>query len=298
MDKLYLNNAQCYWAARRMWDSWKASDSIRPSPMKVYGVPRGGIPVAYLLSGMDQGSILVDNPRQANLIVDDIIDSGRTKAKYNQECPGVPFSALCDFIENPNKLWVVFPWEMGPQGDMSAQDVGVRLLEYIGEDPEREGLKETPKRFLKAWSQWSLGYGVDIPSLFKTFEDGGENYDEMVVVKDLPFYSHCEHHLSPFFGTATIAYIPNKRIIGLSKLGRILDAFARRLQVQERLTTQIADCLREHLEPKGVGVMLRARHLCMESRGLSTQGHHTVTTCLRGVFLEDPRCRAEYLAIS
>jgi GTP cyclohydrolase I len=117
----------------------------------------------------------------------------------------------------------------------------------------------------------------------------------MVIVKDIPIYSKCEHHLADIFGTATIAYIPNGRIVGLSKLSRLADMFARRLQVQERLTSQIANALDEHLKPKGVGVMIRARHMCMESRGVRQQGHHTITTALRGVMLSEPATRSEFL---
>ena len=133
--------------------------------------------------------------------------------------------------------------------------------------------------------------------MLKTFEDGAEGCDEMVVVKDIPFYTHCEHHMAPFFGTATIAYIPDGRIVGLSKLSRVLDVFARRLQVQERLTTQVADALMEHLKPRGAGVVVRARHLCMESRGVCKQGHHTRTSALRGIFKEDSAVRAEFLSL-
>lgn len=162
----------------------------------------------------------------------------------------------------------------------------------------RPGLAETPSRVVKAWRQWTSGYNVDIAKLLKVFEDGAEGYDEMVVVKDIPIYSKCEHHLADIFGTATIAYIPNGKVVGLSKISRLADAFARRLQVQERLTVQIADALMEHLQPKGVGVVIRARHMCMESRGICQQGHHTVTSALRGVLKEDPQARAEFLELS
>jgi GTP cyclohydrolase I len=118
----------------------------------------------------------------------------------------------------------------------------------------------------------------------------------MVLQRNLPFYSHCEHHMAPFFGTADIAYIPNGKIVGLSKLSRVLDIYARRLQVQERLTTQVVDCLMEHLQPKGAGVIIRARHLCMESRGVHKQGHETVTSAVRGVFRTDAAARAEFLS--
>ena len=130
------------------------------------------------------------------------------------------------------------------------------------------------------------------------FEDGAEKHDQMVTVKDIPIYSHCEHHLAPIFGTATISYIPNGKIVGLSKLSRLADMYARRLQVQERLTDQIADALFEHLEAKGVGVVIKARHMCMESRGICQQGHHTITTALRGAMRDEPDTRAEFLRLA
>ena len=133
----------------------------------------------------------------------------------------------------------------GEDHDKSGDDIAVRLLQFIGENPERGGLLETPKRFIKAWRQHSSGYGVDPKDVLKTFEDGAESYDEMVLVRDIPVYSHCEHHLAPFFGVAHVAYIPNGSIVGLSKLSRLVDIFARRLQVQERLTNEIADAMKE-----------------------------------------------------
>lgn len=161
----------------------------------------------------------------------------------------------------------------------------------------REGLKETPDRVAKAWAFWLSGYDRDPVDVLKVFEDGAEGYDELVMVKDIPVYSKCEHHLADIFGTATIAYIPNGKVVGLSKLSRLTDIFARRLQVQERLTCQIADALQEHLEPKGCGVLLKCRHLCMESRGLCQQGHHTVTSALRGV-LKEGEPRSEFLRLA
>ena len=167
-----------------------------------------------------------------------------------------------------------------------------------GENMEREGLAETPARVAKAWKHWTSGYDIDIAKLLKTFEDGADGYDGMVIVKDIPIYSKCEHHLADIFGTATIAYIPNGRVVGLSKLSRLADAFARRLQVQERLTTQIADALVEHLGPLGVGVLIRARHMCMESRGICQQGHHTITSALRGVIRDQSDARAEFMRLA
>lgn len=162
----------------------------------------------------------------------------------------------------------------------------------------REGLRETPERVAKAWEFWTGGYKLNAADILKVFEDGADGYDEMVIVKDIPVYSKCEHHLADIFGTVSIAYIPNGRIVGLSKLSRLADMFARRLQVQERMTGQIADALYEHLQPKGVGVIMKARHMCMESRGLRQQGHHTVTSALRGVIKTDPTARAEFLQLA
>lgn len=172
------------------------------------------------------------------------------------------------------------------------------LIGALDPNPERGGLKETPMRVTAAWEAWTSGYAVDVGKLLKTFEDGADGYDQMVSVVNIPFYSHCEHHLAPFFGTTTIAYLPDKKIVGISKLSRVLDAFARRLQVQERLTCQVADALVEYLEPRGVGVCIKARHLCMESRGVRQQGHYTVTTALRDILQHDPSAKAEFLQLA
>jgi GTP cyclohydrolase I len=173
------------------------------------------------------------------------------------------------------------------------------ILEVLEPDSyERAGLKETPTRVAKAFAHWFGGYDVNVASLLKTFEDGAERHDQMITVKDIPIYSHCEHHLAPIFGTVTISYVPTGKIVGLSKLSRLADAFARRLQVQERMTDQIADALWENLKPLGVGVVIKARHLCMESRGVCQQGHHTITTALRGVMLEQAEARSEFLRLA
>jgi GTP cyclohydrolase I len=171
----------------------------------------------------------------------------------------------------------------------------VRLLEYVGEDPQREGLLETPKRVAKAWKEWCSGYAQNPADVLKVFEDGANGVDEMVVVR-APVYSHCEHHLAAIFGTAVVAYIPDGKIVGLSKIKRLVDVFARRLQVQERLTNQIADALQDHLKPKGVGVVIKARHMCMESRGVNVNGGEpTITSALRGLIKTEPDARAEFL---
>jgi len=178
------------------------------------------------------------------------------------------------------------------------QHTVLEMLDHIGEDTEREGLAETPARVVKAWNTWFSGYGRDAGEIMKTFEDGAEGVDEMVIEVDIPFYTHCEHHLAPFFGLASVAYVPDGKVLGLSKMNRVVDLFARRLQVQERLTNQIADAMQEHLQPKGVGVLLRARHMCVESRGVQHRGCSTTTSALRGCIKTEADARMEFLTLA
>ena len=270
----------------------------KEATIQIYGVPRGGIPAAYAVAAASNGRIqVIDNPDNAFAIVDDLIDSGATMEKWVEKIAPCNFYALFDKREGPYKgEWLVFPWEESEE--RGVEDHIVRMMQFMGEDTNREGLKETPARVAKAWKFWCSGYGKKPQDILKVFADGAKGVDEMVVVKDIPFYSHCEHHLAPFFGTATVAYIPNGKIVGLSKLSRLVDIYARRLQVQERLTNEVADAILEHLQPLGVGVTLKARHLCMESRGVSQQGHHTITSALRGVIKEDAKARAEFMGLS
>lgn len=181
----------------------------------------------------------------------------------------------------------------------SKQEVIYDLLaEVIGQDPKREGLAETPARVVKAWEFWTSGYALKAEDILKVFEDGADGYNEMIVRKNIPIYSHCEHHLAAIIGRCTIAYIPNGKIVGLSKMDRLADMFARRLQVQERMTTQIADAMYSILTPLGVGVWISARHLCVESRGVNNQDSETVTCALRGVFQDRPETRSEFLSLA
>ena len=173
-----------------------------------------------------------------------------------------------------------------------------RLLESLGEDASRPGLVETPHRVAKAWQHWTSGYGQDPVELLKAFEDGAEEYNELIVVRNIPVYSHCEHHLAPFFGKATVGYLPNGKIVGLSKLTRLVDCFAKRLQVQERMTVQIANTLMEVLEPKAVGVVVKCRHMCMESRGIRTPGEETITSAMLGELQPNLALRTEFLALA
>ena len=173
-----------------------------------------------------------------------------------------------------------------------------RLLVSLGEDPDRPGLHDTPARVTKAWKHWTSGYHQDPVELLKAFEDGAEEYNELIVVRNIPVYSHCEHHLAPFFGKATIGYLPNGKIVGLSKLTRLVDCFAKRLQVQERMTIQIANALMEVLEPKAVGVVVKCRHMCMESRGIRTPGEETITSAMLGELQPNLALRTEFLALA
>lgn len=168
------------------------------------------------------------------------------------------------------------------------------LLLSLGEEPERAGLRDTPKRVCQSLAFLTEGYAQDPHEILGTAVFP-EQYDEMVLVKDIELYSLCEHHLLPFFGRAHIAYIPNGQIVGLSKLPRLVDIFSRRLQVQERLTTQIAEAVWELLAPRGVGVVIEASHLCMMMRGVQKQNSQTVTSCLLGCFQDNPQTRAEFL---
>ncbi len=180
-----------------------------------------------------------------------------------------------------------------------AKDAVRELIRFCGDNPDREGLLDTPERVIKAFRDfWCSGYGVDPSSVLKCFEDGAEGCDEMVLQRKIPIFSLCEHHMAPFHGVAHIAYIPDKRVVGLSKLSRLLDIFARRLQVQERLTNQVADALMNGLNPLGVGVILKCRHSCMESRGVKIHGTETITCAVRGVFKTKPEARAEFLMLA
>ncbi len=277
--------------------------------LRCFPVPRGGVPAYYLireafirLTWRSYGPntvTLTEVPvkAMADVFIDDLIDSGKTRQTYLINNPNAPFLALVNKEELYPGEWLVFPWE--ETEEKSIEDAFVRLLQYIGEDPNRGGLKETPDRMAKAWKFWTSGYGKEPASVIKQFEDGGQNYDEMIHVKGVPFYSHCEHHLAQFFGTVTFAYIPSKdnRIVGLSKIDRLIDIFARRLQVQERLTTQIVDSFCEVMRPLGAGVCVRARHLCIESRGVQHAGQVATTSAFRGVLLTKPEARAEFFSL-
>lgn len=171
------------------------------------------------------------------------------------------------------------------------------LLRWAGDDPEREGLIDTPARYGRAWREYCAGYDED-PAIHlqRTFDEVA-GYDEVVLLRDIPFHSHCEHHLAPIVGTASIAYLPTDRVVGISKLARVLHGYARRLQIQERLTAEVAQCVWENLNPLGVAVVIKAQHGCMTGRGVRTHGVDMVTSKVLGCFRNDPSSRKEVLAL-
>jgi len=171
------------------------------------------------------------------------------------------------------------------------------LIDWAGDDPSREGLKDTPERVARAWREYCSGYRTNQEShLQRTFEEVG-GYDEVVVLKDIPFPSHCEHHMAPIIGRAAIAYLPRDRVVGISKLARVLMGYARRLQIQERLAAEVANCIWNHLQPHGVAVVIEANHACMSARGVRTPGVGMITSRMIGVFRDDDRSRGEVMSL-
>lgn len=270
---------------------WDKYDSICP-------VVQGGVPVAMALSAR-AGKPVVDEARAKSLIVDDLIDSGQTREAYSDydfACLHIkevtPPNIRPTYFVSVQEGWIHYWWEK--DGGAPTDNIA-RLLQYIGEDANREGLIETPKRVIKAYDYIFSGYKANISDLIKVFE--GDGYDEMVLLKDIELYSMCEHHMLPFIGKAHVAYIPDKKVIGISKLARIVDVFSRRLQIQERLCQQITDCLMQELQPKGAACVIEASHLCMRMRGVEKQHSTMTTSSLRGVFLEKEAARQEFMGL-
>lgn len=265
------------------WAEIKEIVSTWDKTLKYYGVPRGGQPVAALLNP-------VDTPEEADIIVDDLIDSGATMERYQTLYPNKPFKALIDKRQCPSlqDKWLVFPWEEKP--GIEIEENVTRIIQRF-DNCNREGLKDTPARYIKFLEQF-----LSPPDFSFTAFDS-EGMDEMVIVKDIPFYSLCEHHLAPFFGVAHIAYIPNTKIVGISKLPRTLELYARRFQNQERITQQVAERIEQELEPLGVAVVINAQHLCMSMRGVRKPGASTTTSKMLGVFKTDLNARNEFLKL-
>jgi len=172
-----------------------------------------------------------------------------------------------------------------------------KLLEYIGENPNREGLLDTPARVIKAYSEWFKGYSEDPREILQRTFDEVENYDDIIILRNIRFSSHCEHHMTPILGTVSVGYLPNNRVVGISKLARVVDAYAKRLQIQEVFTKQIADTIQEILQPKGVAVIVRGHHLCIGTRGANKPDSEMITSSMSGVFMNNPQARSEFLLL-
>lgn len=271
------------------------ANNIAGNYRKVYGVPTGGCFVAREMLH-DLGLDVVDNPSEAFahscLVVDDIVDSGKTIDKFKK----AGFTTASLFTKEttkvkphfstrtiPSNTWVQFPWET----KRDIEDTVVRQLEYIGELPTREGLIKTPKRIVASWEELYSGYGQNPEEILKEaqFKDYN-NYDQIIILKDIDFFSMCEHHMMPFFGKVHIGYLPDKNVAGISKLARMVDCFSKRLQIQERLTEEIASTIFEILKPQGVGVVVEATHLCMVARGVKKRQPLMITSAVKGKFQE------------
>lgn len=256
----------------------------------IYGVPKGGM----ILAGFLQNAKTTYNPAEATIILDDLVDSGATRVKYMREYPNVKFHALLDKKRDGIDSWVQFPWETDhPMGADTVDQNIIRLLQYIGEDINREGLVDTPKRVIKSYSELFSGYSKDPKDIMTTFAADG--YDEIVILKDIELYSMCEHHMLPFVGKAHVAYIPGKRIVGISKLARLVDIYARRLQIQERIGQQVTQALNDYLEPKGAACIIEAYHMCMRMRGVGKQQSVMLTSSLTGAFMSNQAARVELM---
>jgi len=268
----------------------------------VYGIPKGGM----IAAGFLKHAKVTHDPALANIILDDICDSGKTMDKYMDMLPKLDrrtaFYALFDKqVSSVDRqlcegAWLVFPWEKDhPAGEDSIQQNIVRQLEYIGEDVTREGLIDTPNRVVKSWGRIFEGYQKNPKDLLTTFEVG--DYDQIVLLKNIEFSSMCEHHMLPFFGKAHVAYLPSNKIIGISKLARLIDIYSRRLQIQERIGEQVTKDLMEMLDARGATCIIEAQHLCMKARGVEKQNSVMVTSSMKGVFLNNPVARQELLAL-
>ncbi|MFX1537628.1 MAG: GTP cyclohydrolase I FolE [Promethearchaeota archaeon] len=261
---------------------------------KVYGVPKGGM---ILSSFIRSWCYIQWKPEDADIILDDLIDSGATLEHYQKLYPDKPFYALFDKRSEYKNQWLVMPWEAdhpGQHKDSIQQNI-IRQLQYIGEDPNREGLKETPNRIVRSWDEIFCGYNQNPEELFTTFTADG--YNQIVLLKNFEIYSMCEHHMLPFFGKAHVAYIPNKKVIGISKLARLVDVYARRLQIQERIGQQVTDDLTKYLQPQGAACIIEATHMCMRMRGVNKQNSIMTTSSMRGAFMDKPSAREELMQL-
>lgn len=269
---------------------------------KVYGVPKGGMIVAGFLADR-QRIELTATPQTADVILDDIVDSGATRAKYETKYPHSRFIGVVDKTDDvefwnwgTGDEWIVFPWEADhPGGEDTVHQNIIRILQYLGEKPDREGLIDTPNRVVKSWAELYAGYSQKPEDVLTAFDSDG--YDQIVLLRDIELYSTCEHHMLPFYGKAHVAYIPDKKVIGISKLARLVDIYARRLQIQERIGEQVTGALMDHLKPLGAACMIEAQHMCMCARGVGKQHSTMTTSSIRGAFAKDSAARAELITM-
>lgn len=278
---------------------WELADKIDTKGItSIYGIPRGGYAIAIELGKRLGLKVITDETDidSATLIVDDLVDSGKTISRYKDNKKAVLFvknkkKKVVDYFVKEATDWVRFPDE--PQEEV--QEHIERIIQYVGEDTSREGLLETPKRVQKAYDEIFSGYKQNPKDLMKTFKNG--SCKEMVILKNCEFYSTCEHHMFPFFGHISIGYIPNKKVIGISKLARLVDLYSKRMQIQERMTTEIAETIMKELNALGVYVVCEGVHFCMRSRGVKKQDASMITSAVRGIFKKDAKARQEFLTL-
>lgn len=286
----------------------------------IAGISRGGIIPAYMLARLlhvpaisDYKDVKIVDPftcdwmddykGAAIILVDDIRDTGATAKYFEDQAKkrNIDLQLFClvtrlEKAMHGEDVWFEFPWETKEDTVGGREQAVTALLRSVGEDPNREGLKDTPKRVSKMYDELCVGYKQEpkeiLSAIFST-----DKYDEMIVLKDIPFASLCEHHMLPFRGKVHFAYIPNKVVVGVSKIARLVECFARRLQIQERMTVEIGKAFEDIIKPKGVGVIVEAAHECMIVRGIKKEGCQMVTSYLGGVLREKPEAREEFLKL-
>lgn len=275
----------------------------------IFGVPRGGTALAVALSTRLNIPLADDVTGAYNyLIVDDVIDSGATRKKYGHHdftCLHIKMNAPdldrivgATFIAGLERTsdWIEYFWE---KNEAPAEDAIIRLIQAIGDNPKREGMLDTPARVIKSWQQLFCGYQGDPKERAKEMmtQFSSDGYNELVLLKDIEFFSFCEHHMLPFFGKAHIAYIPKEKVVGISKLARLLDLHSRRFQLQERIGELVTKDIMTYLDAEGAACIIEAQHLCMKMRGVSKQHSVMTTSSIKGAFLNKPAARAELMSL-
>lgn len=269
----------------------------------IFPIPRGGVPIGLELSRILNIPLIKHIHHSAMkekvLVVDDVVHSGKTRKKYWY----TPFAALHVKADTPSDKfpsfyvsketeWIKYWWEGGEQ---PAEDAVIRMIQAIGENINRDGLKETPKRIVKSWEELFCGYKANPEDVFKQFNSDG--YNQIVLLKDIEFFSCCEHHMLPFFGKAHIAYIPKEKVIGISKLARLMEIYSRRMQIQERIGEQITSDIMKHLDAQGAACVIEAQHLCMKMRGVNKQHSVMITSSVKGAFMDNAVARQELMEL-